>query len=380
MSFSRFGRVLWSVLTITLFAQPLWLTAQEEVYEVHGVVRDAKTLETLPFANIFFSGTTYGTISDENGEFVLKAKEPGTYNLVVSFNGFKPFKKQIDLNEPGREEVTVNLLPRPKSVTGVTVTARKDRKWKRLLKTFKTIFLGTSKNASSCTILNEDILFLDYDERENIFVAHADEPLIIENPALGYKVSYVLESFKVDYGESYFDFSGYPSFEEMEGSERQKAKWIKERDRAYFGSIQHFFREVYRENSYEAGFRVRKAWDRNKDRLMDNQEFFVDSLARLSRDYVRKELIFNDFIYVKYLNEAPEKAYVATLPNTAPAHIRYGKSQTSWFVMSPSEGKVVFEKSGYWVNAQAFILEGYWSFLKMADLLPLDFEPSKQPE
>lgn len=366
-------------ITILLF-QILGLTAQEAVYEVNGVIRDAKTLETLPFANIFFSGTTYGTASDANGEFTLMAKEPGTYNLVISFNGFKPFKKEIDLNKPGRIEVTANLLPRPKSVSGVTVTAKKDRKWKRLLKTFKTIFLGTSKNAETCEILNEDILFLDYDEREGIFTAFADEPLIIDNPALGYKVSYVLESFKINYNEGYFDFAGYPSFELMEGDDRQKAGWTQERDRAYFGSVQHFFREVYRENSYEAGFRVRKAWDRDKDRLMDNQEFYVDSLARLSRDYVRKELIFNDFIYVKYLNEVPEKAYIATLNSTAPATIRYGKTQTSWFAMTAKEGKVVFEKSGYWVNAKAFILEGYWSFLKMADLLPLDYEPGKQLE
>jgi len=54
--------------------------------KISGTVKD-KNNETIPFANILFSGSNVGTVSDENGKFYLEADK--TYSeIVVSFMGF----------------------------------------------------------------------------------------------------------------------------------------------------------------------------------------------------------------------------------------------------------------------------------------------------
>jgi len=366
------------LLMLSFLSMPLGLMAQEvPTYEVRGVISDGGTGETLPFANVFFSGTTFGTVSDKDGVFTLKADGPGTYDLIISYTGYKPFKQQVVLNQSGVVEVVAKMEQRSRDISGVTVTADNNRRWKRLLRMFKTIFLGTSTNARACTILNEDILYLDYDENKGVFEAFASEPLIIENKALGYKITYVLESFKIYYREEFSAFSGYPSFEEMEGSKKDKKKWSRARNQAYYGSIEHFYRELYRGNTYDAGFRVKIARDKKQGRLIDQDIFYVDSLVNFSADSVRKELSFDDFIYVRYLHQSPDRRYIESLPASAPTEIRFATNQLSWIEMPSNESKVVFERSGLWVNPMAFITEGYWSFIKMGDLLPLDFQPGQ---
>ena len=378
-SLPTFRTCISSLLMAMLILLSTSMMAQETAdYGVRGVIKDSNTGESLPFANVFFAGTTFGTTSDQEGIFTLKTDGPGTYNLVISFMGFKPYKRQVVLNQPGILNLTIDMQPEPRFIGEVTVTAKKDRQWKKLLKTFKGIFLGTSENARNCKILNEDILFLDMDNRTQIFEAYAGEPLIIENEALGYKITYVLESFKINYAEGYFDFSGFPSYEEMEGNERQEERWLQRRDHAYFGSMEHFLRALYKGKSYAAGFRVQRGKNTGSIRTLEREDFLVDNEVSTSADGVRKELTFDNYIYVRYLGQKPDRYYAASLPANAPANIKYSNNQLSWFQMPIGENKLVFEKSGFWVNPQAFIMEGYWNFMKMADLLPVNYKPSNQ--
>ena len=49
------------------------MLGQSTHYVIQGVVRDAVTEETLPFANVFLTGTTYGTVTGTEGKFQLKS-------------------------------------------------------------------------------------------------------------------------------------------------------------------------------------------------------------------------------------------------------------------------------------------------------------------
>ncbi len=57
---------------------------------IQGKTTNAFNKETIPFAVIAIEGTTIGTTSDENGDYILSNLEPGMYNLKVNFIGFKP--------------------------------------------------------------------------------------------------------------------------------------------------------------------------------------------------------------------------------------------------------------------------------------------------
>ncbi len=66
---------------------------------IKGKVVDAKTGASLPGANIWIVGTSMGTASDIHGEYLISKVPPGTYQLRVTFIGYKT------------KEVTVKVLP-----------------------------------------------------------------------------------------------------------------------------------------------------------------------------------------------------------------------------------------------------------------------------
>ncbi len=51
--------------------------------------------EPLPFANVYLKGTSFGTTSDENGDFQLTNIPSGTYQIIASFTGYDPEVKSI---------------------------------------------------------------------------------------------------------------------------------------------------------------------------------------------------------------------------------------------------------------------------------------------
>ena len=124
-------------LFLLMICSPMWSLAQTDLgYTVSGVVSDSLSGETLPFASVFFSGTTFGTTSDKEGNFELKADRPGTYDLVISFTGYQTYYRQVDLNEQQILRLRVKLLLGTRNLGDVTITAKKDDKWRENLITF----------------------------------------------------------------------------------------------------------------------------------------------------------------------------------------------------------------------------------------------------
>jgi len=76
---------------------------------------------SLPGTNIYFMGTTLGTVSNNNGEFQIKNITPGNYKLVVSFSGYKRIIKEITLKK-GKTSMDFQLVPTSKSLGQVVVT------------------------------------------------------------------------------------------------------------------------------------------------------------------------------------------------------------------------------------------------------------------
>ena len=54
--------------------------------------------EALPGAHILLSGTTLGTIADERGNFKLKNIKPGEHTINITFIGYKPYSKNIEIS------------------------------------------------------------------------------------------------------------------------------------------------------------------------------------------------------------------------------------------------------------------------------------------
>lgn len=75
---------------------------QDKKISLSGQVKDARNKLTLPYANIIIKKASDakfsdGTISDEQGRFVMKDVNPGNYQLQISLVGYLPFQKDITI-------------------------------------------------------------------------------------------------------------------------------------------------------------------------------------------------------------------------------------------------------------------------------------------
>jgi len=110
-------------LSFLLFAAAN-LQAQNRKGEIQGMIKDAESGEILPYASIFFEGTTTGALSDDKGFYSLKGIQPGAYKLKVTYVGYSDTTIAIEIT--GDEVLVRNFELVFKSTLGeaVIVTAQ----------------------------------------------------------------------------------------------------------------------------------------------------------------------------------------------------------------------------------------------------------------
>lgn len=65
------------------------MAASAQTGKIRGVVADKNTGETIIGANVVISGTTRGSATNIDGEYIIIGLSPGKYNLEVSYLGYK---------------------------------------------------------------------------------------------------------------------------------------------------------------------------------------------------------------------------------------------------------------------------------------------------
>ena len=75
---------------------------------ISGLVLDTNA-EPMPGANISFKNRSIGTISDGDGKFMMENLSPGSYELVISYIGYKSLSKSYVITSSG-DESSQNIL------------------------------------------------------------------------------------------------------------------------------------------------------------------------------------------------------------------------------------------------------------------------------
>ncbi len=93
---------------------------------IQGKITDVKTKESIVGASVFIKGTTIGSSTDIEGNYLIKNVKPGTYNIIVSFISYKVdtipnVRVQKDKVTKLDHEVTETTT----QLSEVSVTARK---------------------------------------------------------------------------------------------------------------------------------------------------------------------------------------------------------------------------------------------------------------
>lgn len=347
----------------------------QQTFAITGSVKDEDHL-ALPGATVFLTGTRSITACDLQGVFHLDNLTPGTYELVVKMVGYYPFIKTVTLtNAP----ITLAIQLKPDKIVLKDVKIHPDYDRAKHLELFKKQFLGQSYNVKYCKILNPDVLYFNYDKKEKKLSATANDFLVIQNMALGYKLKYLLTNFDFDENTNIVTFQGYPSFEEMTGTTQQQVLWAKNRKIAYAGSINHFVKSIYTNRVLEEGFVVFKLLNRpipgtkpitDKKPILVNRIISFDSLLTVvNKD--SKSLTFKDCLYVVYKNETEpenfkELSYTVKQPE---ADIPDGQASLV-YLLAPS---VNIDYNGLYDPTGGLFFEGYFAWEKAAELLPSDY-------
>jgi hypothetical protein len=226
--------------------------------ELKGKVIASDTRKPVALANVYLSNTAVGTITNENGEFIIPAFPSGRFDLIVSFVGYETYKINIQSAKlPSLLEIVIK--PKISELKEVIVEPYEKDGWSTWGKFFLENFIGTSAYAYNCKLLNKDAVKFRFNKKSSTLRAFTDETLVIENKSLGYRVKYDLIQFEFDLVKRTFFYQGYPFFEELNPSAKTNVKyrWENNREDSYRGSLMHFMRSLYRNRLSEEGFEVR---------------------------------------------------------------------------------------------------------------------------
>ena len=372
------------LLTASLFSQT----------RIDGRIVDKSTSEPLVGVNVFFSKTTWGATTDDNGFYTLTNIPAGQYELVVSMIGYEVEREQMIIKTDERFTLNFRLQSRAILMSEVNVTAKTDRVWKKNYDRFRRSFLATSKNGESCLILNEFVL--TFDENGQYFRAKASQPIRIENPELGYRITYILDDFEIDGTE--VRFAGDHYYESMiSKSKRQLKKWEKNRKKAYNGSLRHLLKTLT--DRFDLRFTINNGmiiqndnWNsitgRKKDPLvregfsisMNKKDLFgtsliieeeykplrSDTLVFPGATYEQPLLSFEGRMMVVYMKESPELAYM--MENDSPSSYK----QTSYLLLRADS--VYYDRDGRFFEPYMIEQQGYSSWERIGDQLPFNYE------
>lgn len=108
------------LLYLALLLMPGLLSAQ--TVQLSGIVSDQNG-ERVSFANVMIKGSTKGTVAKADGTFTLNTLTPGTYTLVVSRVGHRPYEQQLSIAEGKARNLSIQLAELNEELDEVTVTA-----------------------------------------------------------------------------------------------------------------------------------------------------------------------------------------------------------------------------------------------------------------
>ncbi len=341
-----------------------------------GKVVDAITDIPVTNASIYFNNTTIATKTNLQGEFNFTALNFITSALLISSSRyellvFKPTAVQLK----GTRKFVFKLQakePPPQDKIPPTVPLRK-----RWLEIFYSTVLGISAEAAKSTILNDTSIYFLSASGSNIFFAYADEPLVINNPMLGYKISFDLVEFWYDDATGKSDFVGYCRYEETGANK----KYEKNRKRSYYGSSLHFYRSLVTHQLQQQGFGtflVKTDSVKGRDKTTTTlQEDDLDAFVPVTAQQLLYIDSSNNFsirlasrLLVQYYQNPYGKAYLSqniyvqgVLPTGVESYLSLNTSS------------VAINNAGALSDAAAISYTGYWNYERIANILPYDYQP-----
>jgi hypothetical protein len=312
---------------------------------IKGTVYNQSTKIPIENALVYFNGTSVGTYTDKNGNFILDISKNISMPLTVSALAYN----SITISDfSNRDPLLIELTPKIFELKEVIVIGKGNPQARKAnFALFRRVFLGTTPNSLNCEIINENDITLVFNSKDETLRAFSSKPIIIKNKALGYKLYYYLNKFEYcKTNNKLFLLGNYIFTDEPTLNKIQQQKFERRRETSYLGSRMHFFRAL---------------WE-NK---LDAEGFIVKDSAGIRLTY-DKLVVQADSLNIsssqKYLNYRGKLC------------ITYGKKLIGSSILITKQN-VYFDKMGFF-DPSGIEWEGGMANQLIADLLPFEYSLS----
>ena len=212
---------------------------------ITGKVYDSSTRLPIADAAIYLNNSSYYTMTNDSGAFYLKVLEKMNTPLIISRVSYETFV----VNDPFKQKsIEIPLIAKENVLSEVVIKADRFSRQEKL-KAFEQQFLGDDKAGRSCTILNKDDIQIFFDEDEKTLHATNEQPIIVDNKYLGYRMYCSIIDFQVRYWNKSLNKRSIKSallrcntFFMDTAPNNPTVK--KQRDDAYKGSLNYFFKNL----------------------------------------------------------------------------------------------------------------------------------------
>ncbi len=334
-----------------------------------GTVTSAATGAPIPDAHVFIAVSMNGTTTNAEGQYALGNVPLGAHRLYVSVLGYEPVGQDVLLREAKEYTYNFSLEEGVLEFDEVVVSAAENRKWQERLEKFTRLFIGETAYAGETTITNAPVL--DFSQNLTEFKAWASEPLVIENRALGYRITYFLKDFEASSTRTRYD--GEPLYEELDPASQQEAdEWAKNRREAFFGSFRHFMLSALSDRIVEQGFLL---YTRPVERDFGNnprpgsQKYPYEGEILTDTDQPNEKMVsFENFLEVTYTKEEEDKGYLEWQGRRGRP-----KFQTSMLLLE--NGPTLVDAKGDILDPYGVTFFGYLAYERVANELPKEYRP-----
>lgn len=331
---------------------------------------DAETQQPIPDVHIHYQDQLIAT-SNSKGEALLKLIKMPHMRLSFSHIGYQYFKQYI--NPSKQNKYLFKLHPKVENLELVTITVNQDKRWAKLFRRFAKKFLGTSRNAQKCDVINPWVV--EFEETSNgIKLKNSSiDTLKIQNNALGYELNFLLKKFQQELEQ--ITYTGDCWFTELKPtSPQQQQKWKKNRRKAYKGSFAHFLAAIANQRPKKEGFEISASPTLPPS---SSKSYIYPSLKQLVYfDKASKLYVLSSSYYLRvaYYGEQEEYAYLQQQKSSNPQvkpRLKPGV-QVSWLWLNGYS--VTFNHLSLLVsNAHKVLRLGYWGWEGVGEMLPNNY-------
>ncbi|MBN2281705.1 MAG: carboxypeptidase-like regulatory domain-containing protein [Candidatus Marinimicrobia bacterium] len=343
-----------------------------------GRVVDKETGLPLPGVNIFFAGTTIGTISDDAGNYIIRYPENLHTNLIFQHIGYKILEK--GLKKATNTFLIIELAPKSVELKPVYVSA--ERSWLQnyqrqlmLQKFLDKFFLNKTISDQFCEI--ENTQYLDFNYHKPEYEVTCDTLLIVKNNFLGYQMKVALNEFHWVSHENHFNLKWeyFINFNEMSTQDSHESKYWKEnRVYVYQGSFRHFIKTVINQDPSDKNFKIFKC---KKVRKGPNNQFkrSFDTEFSLNTNFKLQKSDYNSLNFSEVFSVSRQNNLYRIDYNLHDEYliIEY-RNRIKGFIQLLTN-QILSDDNGNLLMRNDLMVGGDWQNYGMESQLPLDYVP-----